>query len=186
MDTYAAEYDALEKKLEEADKASSSDDEEVPKITAEEQGQFRPGTPVCRAPCSRHSTRERLVRVSSSGNNCWAYCMQLASAMHGSVSHHAANQIRKHLKLPVGTRLSLIEVLLVAREFFKWSGMVTVGANADLPQTYHVWPDDLKAGKVVILRVKNGHCSLFWEQQSAIGLNEAKTWLALKCYSRSI
>ena len=57
MDTYAAEYDALEKKqVEEANEASLSDEDEEAKPSAEEQGQFRPGTLVCRAPCSSAPT----------------------------------------------------------------------------------------------------------------------------------
>jgi len=112
--------------------------------------------------------------------------MQLANARHDNGSHQAANEIRKNLKFPIGTRLNLLEVLRVAKEAFDWSGMVTVGANPDQPHTYHVWPADLKAGKVVILRIKNGHCSLFQEQRLATDLGEAKRWLDCKYYSPSL
>ena len=141
---------------------------------------------VARKPTQRHISRERLVSVSSTGNNCWAYCLQLASGTKGSISHREANRIRSDLGFPVGKRLNMLQVLKVVRDTYNWSGLVTVGANPDLPNYYNKWPADLKAGKVVILRIKNSHCSLFQDHQSCLDLCEAKQWLVSKHYTSAV
>ena len=85
----------------------------------------------------------------------------------------------------LGTRLNMLEVLRVAIDVYNLGGMVTVGANPDLPNTYNIWPAYLRAGKVVILRIKNRHCSLFREHQTSLDLSEAKQWLESKYYTHS-
>lgn len=133
----------------------------------------------------RRSVPEHLVKIESTGYNCCFYCFQRLSGTHMTADYAAANQIRYDLGIPMKTPINLLEVLQVARDSYGWDGVVTVGGNSGSPQNFQLWPPGLTQGKVVILRILDGHCWLFQAQQRVTDLESATAWLDMKGYSRS-
>jgi hypothetical protein len=129
----------------------------------------------------RKSMRIRTHSVPPTGNNCTIFCLQMATSVPAKYNFRSAQLVRLQSRIKLGTSLNFDQVAKIATDSFGLGGIVTAGYPSD--SSFLVWPRGLHSNmQVVVLIVKNNHCSLFAELARKITLSVAIRWLQANQY----